>query len=218
MEVPWLRIIDAVVGVTEVATRKSSARRDARDEPRRPESEGRRDDDRRARERGEDPLAAAGARGTFEARLAGVMVAALKETFERDSRRLELEREQIEADRERAERALRLELLRQVGEREIGRLRLTAGVAVVTWLTTLFFAARLMGGPLAARVAVGIGWALLLVALACAFAAQSRVGDALRRAAVDATPPETIDGGTAGTIAPWLIVAGLALVGLAVLA
>jgi hypothetical protein len=214
MELPWLRIIDAVVGVTEVATRKASSRRDARDEPRRAEPDGRRDDDRRA----EEPLAAAtGARGTFEARLAGVMVAALKETFERDSRRLELEREQIEADRERAERALRLELLRQVGEREIGRLRLTAGVAVVTWLTTLFFAARLMGGPLAARVAVGIGWALLLVALSCAFAAQSRVGDALRRAAVDATPPETIDGGRSGAIAPWLIVAGLALVGLAVL-
>ena len=45
--------------------------------------------------------------GQIEARLAGVVVAALKEAFDRDSARLELERTQIEADRRRAEHAAR---------------------------------------------------------------------------------------------------------------
>ena len=89
---------------------------------------------------------AAARAGGLEARLAGVVVAALKEAFDRDTRRLELEREQLEAERERAERALRLELQRQAGDREIGRLRLLAGVAVASWLGTLFFSARLLGG------------------------------------------------------------------------
>lgn len=52
-----------------------------------------------------------------------------------DSRRLELERMAME--RERAERALNLELLRQAGDREIGRLRVVALVAVIAWVGTL---------------------------------------------------------------------------------
>jgi hypothetical protein len=202
-KIPWIRILDTVVGLADAGTRRSARR------PSEPPGTPDAPSDRL--------MSAAGHRGGFDARLAGVMIAALKETFDRDTRRLELEREYAEAERERAERALRLELLRQVGEREIGRLRLLAGVAVVTWLTTLFFAARVMAGPLVPRVVVGIGWALLLVALGCAFAAQSRVGDALRRAAVSSTPPETIDGGAIGAFAQWLIVAGLALVGTAAL-
>ena len=69
----------------------------------------------------------------------------LKEAFDRDSRRLDLEREQLAAERERAERALRLELRRQAADREIGRLRLLAGIAVASWIGTLFFSARLIG-------------------------------------------------------------------------
>src|SRR5439155_14122125 len=106
--------------------------------------------------------------GHLETRLAGVVVAALKEAFDRDSRRLELEREQLEADRLRTERALKLELLRQSGDREIGRLRLIAGVAVVSWIGTLFFSPRLVEGALSARLALGAGWLLLLAALAAA--------------------------------------------------
>ena len=41
--------------------------------------------------------------GFVEARLAGVMVAALKEAFDRDSARMEMERSQIDAERRRAE-------------------------------------------------------------------------------------------------------------------
>jgi hypothetical protein len=197
MAVPWLRLLDLVLGVTDLARgarpRTSLAAPDA------------------------EPLASSSrALGHLETRLAGVVVAALKEAFDRDSRRLELERDQLEAERERAERALRLELARQAGEREIGRLRLVAGVAVAGWLGTLVFAARLAGGPVGARVGFGIGWLLLLGALGSAFAALSAVASDLDRMDED-RPRREFDGGVAGTVAPWLIVAGLAVIGLAIL-
>jgi hypothetical protein len=48
--------------------------------------------------------AAASGGGALEARLAGVLVAALKEAFDRDRTRLELEQAQIEAERRHARR------------------------------------------------------------------------------------------------------------------
>ena len=114
MPVPWLRILDAVIGVTDLArSRRIKALSQANPD-----------------QQSLEALDKAGARSPIEARLAGVIVAALKETFDRDSRRLELERAQIDAERERNERTLRLELQRQAGEREIGRLRLLAVVGV----------------------------------------------------------------------------------------
>ena len=110
-----------------------------------------------------------------------MVVAALKEAFDRDASRLELEREQLERERVRAERMLKIELLRQAGDREIGRLRLMAGVAVGSWIGTLLFSTRLIGGPPGARIMLGAGWLLLLAALSLSFAAQSRVGRALAR-------------------------------------
>ena len=199
MPIPWLRILDLALGVTNVA----QARRRPSDEP-------------------EQEALATGSRtlGHLETRLAGVMVAAVREAFERDSRRLELEREQMEGERARAERALRLELWRQAGEREVGRLRLLAAVAVASWLGTLFFSARIVsnagGAGAGGRVALGVGWALLLAALASSFAAQSRVGAALDRID-EARPPRNAGSGVAGALAPWLIVAGLAVIGVAVL-
>ena len=162
--------------------------------------------------------------GSLETRLAGVMVAAVKEAFDRDSRRLELERELMEAEHARAERALSLELRRQEGEREIGRLRLLAIVAIVSWLGSLFLAARIMSAgasqvgahSAAARAALGAGSALLLAALAATFAAQSRVGQDLHRMA-DTISRDAVSSGPAGALAPWLVIAGLAAIGLAVL-
>src|SRR5579862_5357282 len=58
-----------------------------------------------------------------EARLTGVVVAALKEAFDRDHARLELEQAQMAEDRRRQEEALRLELRRQAADRELSRLR-----------------------------------------------------------------------------------------------
>src|SRR5204863_1939163 len=112
--VPWLRIIDGVLGATDLVRWV----------------------------KGQPPAEAPGA-GALETRLAGVVVSALKEAFDRDHQRLELERQRIDEERERAERLLRLEWLRQAGEREIARLRVMAGVALAGWLGTLFLVARL---------------------------------------------------------------------------
>jgi hypothetical protein len=161
---------------------------------------------------------AAGAAGGLEARLAGVVVAALKEAFDRDTRRLQLEREQLEAERRRAERALQLELLRQAADREIGRLRLIAGAALASWIGTLFFSARLMGGAAATKTLIGVGWLLLLAAMAVAFSAQSSVARAMQWVGDD--PPSVSPNAIrtlAGDVAPWLIIVGLACVGAAVL-
>ena len=196
MPIPWLRLLDVLIGVTDIARRTPT--RASADEP------------------GRRPLGHR-AFGHLEARLAGIVVAALKEVFDRDSRRLELEREQMEAERQRAERLLRLELARQAGDREIGRLRLVAGVAVTSWIATLFLSTRLIGASLGVRLALGGGCVLLLAALASALVAQSRVADSLSRVDEANGGREALRSGTAGRLSPWLIVIGLALVGVAVM-
>ena len=190
----WLRIFDAALDVADLARRFL---------PRSQSTEA---------EQAPPP----GALGPIETQLAGVVVAALREVFDRDSRRLELEREQIDAERERAERLLELELLRQAGDREIGRLRLIAGVAFATWAGSLLFLTRLMGGHLSARVTLGVGWTLLLGALAAAFLAQSRVARELGRLHNATRRPPAISSGIAGPLALWLAVIGLASVGAAI--
>jgi hypothetical protein len=197
MAVPWMRLLDTALGFADIARSRKRPSAGAIGEQLEPAGRG---------------------LGALETRLAGVVVAALKEAFDRDTRRLDLEREQLEAERLRAERALKLELLRQAGDREIGRLRLVAGVAAASWIGTLFFSARLIGGPLTARVLLGSGWLLLLAAIGASFAAQSATERALRRAGDRLVAVEdALDSSAAGRAAPWLIVIGLALVGLAVL-
>lgn len=201
MPVPWLQILDAVIGVTDLARSRKIRKMSQAPDEQQLETSGR----------------GGGALGNLETRLAGVVVAALKEAFDRDTRRLELERAQLDTERERAERALNLELLRQAGDREIGRLRLLAGVAVATWIGTLFFSARLAGGQMGVRAAMGGGWLLLLGAIAMSFVAQSRVAAALDGVGAIADRRNAVSSGVAGALALWLIVLGLALVGLAVL-
>jgi hypothetical protein len=202
MALPWLRILDTVLAVTDLARGRST--RPTREET--PPESAVVPDSR-----------ALGALGQFETRLAGVMVAALKEVFDRDTRRLELEREQLEHERQRADRALRLELVRQTGDREIGRLRLVGALAVGSWIGTLFFSTRLIGAGVGSRIALGVGWALLLAAFAAAFSAQARVSDALGRMAEGSARPDEISSGVAGVLAVWLVVFALGLVGLAIL-
>ena len=195
MAVPWLRVLNAVLGINEIArvVKGRSAAAVAADDP--------------------DQLAVTGRGGPLEARLAGVVVAALKEAFDRDHQRLEIEREQIEAERVRTERLLRIELARQARDQEIGRLRLLTGVAIASWLGTLFFSARLAGGASAGRVALAVGWLLLLAALAASFVAQSAVTRGLSRTEAGDLAPS----GIAGALAPWLLVSGLAVIGIGVL-
>ena len=197
MPLPWLQLIDAALGVANFARgRKASP---APDEPQEQLESGSR------------------AAGGLEARLAGVMVAALKEAIDRDSRRLELEREQLAAERQRAERALQLELQGQAADREIGRLRLLAGVAVTVWIGTLLLSARLVGGGIGGRVSLGFGWLFLLGATAASFTAQSRAAAAVEAPASGDDRHGAIRSGAAGAFALWLMICGLVLVGLAAL-
>lgn len=199
MPVPWLRILDALIGVTDLArSRKMKALSRTSGEP--------------------DSLEALGPRAPLtglEARLAGVMVAALKEVFERDSKRLELERAQADAERERAERALRLELLRQRADREIGRLRLLAAVGVVGWLGTLSFASRMV--ERSARVTFGAGWLLLLLAVALSFVSQAQIASAVDRARNSDDERDASWSTGLGSATLVLVVIGLALIGVAIL-
>src|SRR5688572_24531517 len=118
-----------------------------------------------------------GLTGQIEARLTNVVVAALKEAFDRDHARLELERAQLDEQRRRGEETLRLELRRQAADRELGRLRLLAGVALVGWIgSVLLLVARLADASTASRAVVAAGWVLLLAALGAAFSAQGRIG------------------------------------------
>lgn len=205
MAFPWLRVLDALIGVTDIARSRRIGR--LRDEAGGGES------------RQLEASRGAGAPGGLETRLAGVVVAALKEAFERDTRRLDLEREQMEAERRRAERAMRLELLRQAGDREIGRLRLIAAIAVASWIGTLFFVARLGSAAVGARFTFGAGWMLLLGAIAASFSAQTALGrelDRLTRTAGDAPESLPVVAGTAAAV--WLLVAALAVIGIVALA
>src|SRR5262249_14113003 len=129
MALPWLQILDAVIGVSDIGrSRKIKSLAETQAPGHQLEGAGR------------------GAAGALEARLAGVVVAALKEAFDRDARRIEFERELAAAERERAERALHLELMRQSGDREIGPLRGIAAAAGAIWIATPFLASRVAPG------------------------------------------------------------------------
>jgi hypothetical protein len=189
MPLSWLSIVDGVLGATDVVRWMRGRSSGEGDSP-----------------RGSTRL---------EARLASVVVSALKEAFDRDHQRVEFERQRLEEERERADRLLRLEWLRQAGEREIGRLRLLAGVSAATWLGTLLLTTRLTDGGTFGRVMLGLGWALLLTALAAAFSAQSHVARELGRMDDHSSVAELSS--VAGAAVLWLIVAGLAAIASGVL-
>jgi hypothetical protein len=151
--------------------------------------------------------------GHVEARLAGVMVSALKEAFDRDAARLAAEREAREDERRRAAEALRLELVRQSAERALVRQRAIGLVALAIWIVSVLFAMRLPEGFAAAgRLVLASGWAALFAAMGCAFAAQGNVSRWVAAAqSTRATAAEVPESGVAAA-APWLALAGLALV------
>lgn len=144
--------------------------------------------------------------GALETRLAGVLVAALKEAFDRDKARMDLERETVEAERSRAERALQAELRRQAADRSLNQLRLIAIFAGCMLLASAALAA-FVGGMRDGRaaLALGVGWASALGALGCVFAAWPRVsGWASGTGSEQQQSP-------AADIAPWLLLLSLAL-------
>lgn len=195
MALPWLQILDAVIGVTDLArSRKIRKMSQTTDEQQQQLEAGGR---------------GGGALGGLETRLAGVMVAALKEAFDRDHARLELERAQLDEERRRAEEALRQELRRQTVDRELSRLRLLGGTALVGWIASVVgFAVHSGGASVAARVVMAGGWMLLLAALATAFTAQGRVSGRV----FDKNQSIEPDG-----VAVWLLIAGLAVTAISLL-
>ena len=200
MPVPWISLIDVALGLTDVV--------------------------RRVRGSGDTKgksLAAASAvvPRARDNRLAGVMMSALREAFDRDHERHELERQRAEDERQRAEddrlraeRAIRLDSLRQAGDREIGRLRLTVGVAIASVLASMLLAPRLLSA-VGGRVALGVGWLFLLVAIARSFAEQGRIGRLLMFSDDQLSPSRLTSGNSALVV--WLIVGGLATIGLGLL-
>ena len=158
---------------------------------------------------GVEPLGSPG--GPLEARLAGVVVAALKEAFDRDRVRMDLEREQVEAERRRAEQLLNAELRRQAAERAHAQFRSIALMAIATWMLSAALAVWLPGMRAGLpRLVLGLGWASAFGALGCAFAAGQAVSEwtvGATAANLAGAPPRS---GT-GVAAPWLLLLALAL-------
>lgn len=182
----WLRVLDAVGGLVELSGR--FRRRAGPGDAGAPGLTG-----------------ASAAPGGLETRLAGVLVAALKEAFDRDSARLELERSQIEAERRRVEQALRADLHRQAAERVLAQLRLIAVTAVAAWALSAALAVWLPGmRGVAPRTLLGAGWAAAFAALGCALAGSRRIVAWPVDAVADRSDPAT------AALAPWFLLAALA--------
>lgn len=156
---------------------------------------------------------AAGTRmfGQLEARLAGVLVSALKEAFDRDRAHLDMEREQIEHERKRAQELMRLELLRQAGERELQNIRGSIVVSLVVWITSVLFM-MLHRSPFgtAGLVLLALGWLFLLAALGSSFASYRQVSTALVRATQEPNDAAVLAKNVLAPVVPLLIVLGLA--------
>ena len=182
MPMPWLNVIDALMGAVDLV-------RWVKGRPLPAVTRGRET-------------------GSLEARMVGAAVSAVRDMFEGDRDRFELERQRIEADRERAERALRLELLRQAGEREISRLRGLTAIATASWLGGLLLAARAADGGVFVRVMIGLGLVLLLASLAASLSAQAHVGRALGRMN-DRWSAAELTASPGGGAARWMLIAGL---------
>ncbi len=152
--------------------------------------------------------------GQLETRLAGVVVAALKEAFDRDRARMDLERAQYEAERRRAEEALRAEIRRQAAERALAQVRLVAIMALGTWMLSAVLGVWMPGMRAGAgRWLLGGAWALLVAALGSAFASWQRITTwGVSDAGSGEWSPSVGE-----RIAPWLLVVAVALAGTALL-
>jgi hypothetical protein len=181
----WMRVIDTVSGLAQATGKLRS-----RSAP---------DAAVAATEGGQAP-------GTLEARMAGVVVAALKEAFDRDRARMELERSQVEAERRRAEDALAAELKRQAGDRALGQLRILAVMAIVAWMLSAVLAAWLPGMRAGIpRALLGAGWFLAFATIGCAFAGYQRIS----AWAASATPAYDAPQSGAASMAPWALLLAL---------
>ena len=183
----WMRVLDTVSGLIQMSGRF-----------RRPETEL------------QGPPPGGGPLGQLETRLAGVVVAALKEAFDRDRARMDLERTQMEGERARAEEALRAELRRQASERALTQLRLIAVMAFALLMVSASLGVWMPGmHATLPRVLIGTGWVAAIGALGCAFAGWQHVS-----AWTADSGPAAVPGNPhhpAASAAPWLLLTALAL-------
>lgn len=195
--VPWLKVLDVVSTLASGWSGRSEAAR----EPLGPSGLSARPD-----ARGGDPSERE--LGPLETRLAGVVVAALTEAFDRDRARMDLERVTLEGERSRAERALAAELRRQAADRALSQLKLIALFAGTALLVSGVLAAWIGGmrtGP--AAVLLTLGWTLGVAALGCVFAAWQQV-----TVWASETDPPPAGGSPLAIIAPWLLLGSLAFI------
>ena len=150
-------------------------------------------------------------------RPAGVVVAALKEAFDRDRSRLDLERVHVESERRRAEEALAAELRRQATDRALGQLRLIAVMAIAAWMLSAALAVWLPGMRSGIpRALLGTGWALAFGALGCTFVSWQHIS--AWTAGAGATSGPDSPGTAAASAAPWTLLLALAAIGGSLLA
>ena len=89
---------------------------------------------------------------------------------------MDLERSQMEAERARAEEALRAELRRQASERAVAQLRMIAVMAFALVMVSAALGVWMPGmHTIAPRLLMGSGWIAAIVALGCAFAGWQHV-------------------------------------------
>jgi len=191
----WMRVVDALSGLVQLSAR---LRRPDAEEPSGLQTTG-------------AVGGGGGALGQLETRLAGVVVAALKEAFDRDSARLELERSHIEAERKRAEEALRAELRRQAADRLLSQLRLVAVMAIGTLGLSAALGVWLPGireGLPLPRVLLGGGWLCAIATLGAGFAGWQQISTWSAESQNTAARAPAF---TAAAASPWLLIAALVL-------
>ena len=145
--------------------------------------------------------------GQLETRLAGVVVAALKEAFDRDRARMDFERAQFEAERRRAEDALRAELRRQAAERAVAQVRTIAIMALGVWMLSAALGVwlpHMRSG--AGRWLLGGGWTFLVFTLGCAFFAWQQIESWSASDRLSERSPSVAE-----LVAPWLLLLAIAL-------
>ena len=153
--------------------------------------------------------------GGLETRLANVVVAALREAFDRDRARFDLERELHAAEQSRQEHAQRLEWLRQTGTYALTQTRQLAILSIVVWMASAAAAGWLAPLGTLAKSLLGLGWFGLTAALCAALLTHQHLAAWLARSASETVqpPPDVSQLPTfaAQTAMPWTFLTGFML-------
>lgn len=193
--VTWLRALNAVGTVAE-ATRFFSGSGQASDQT---------------------PAPSEGPGGSLETRLANVVVAALREAFDRDRARFDMERELHSAAEARRAQELRFEWLRHLATQAMTQTRHLAMLSVVVWIASVIAAGWLAPVGTTVKLLLGVGWGGLSAAMTAAFMTHQRLAGWLALGALGgAASSETTSTPATGelpefraqTLLPWLFLCG----------